>query len=89
MIIESIINMFISLFKSIFQHFNIPSLSDYDIDLSLISEFLNSSQSLINLFLPWSLVKFGLPILLVVLNIEHIYDFTMWVLRKIPMLGIE
>lgn len=89
MIVESIINIIFAVIRIPFSLLSIPSLSDYDVDLSLITEFLNSSKSLINLFLPWDLVRFGLPILIVVLNSEYIYNLIMWILRKIPMIGIE
>lgn len=89
MIVESIINVIFALIRIPFSLLSIPSLSDYDVDLSLINEFLNSSKSLINLFLPWDLVRFGLPILIVVLNSEYIYFLILWILRKIPMIGIE
>lgn len=89
MIVESIINVILAVIRIPFSLLSIPSLSDYDVDLSLITEFLNSSKSLINLFLPWDLVRFGLPILIVVLNSEYIYNLIMWILRKIPMIGIE
>lgn len=89
MILESILTAFSSLFKLLFNWLNIPSLDDYDVDLSLIDTFLNSGKSLINMFLPWDIVRFGLPILIIVLNAEYIYHFVMWILRKIPMLGID
>lgn len=89
MIVESIINVIFAAIRIPFSFLSIPSLSDYDVDLSLITEFLNSSKSLINLFLPWDLVRFGLPILIVVLNSEYIYFLIIWILRKIPMIGID
>lgn len=89
MILESILTAFSSLFKLLFNWLNIPSLDDYNVDLSLIDTFLNSGKSLINMFLPWDIVRFGLPILIIVLNAEYIYHFVMWILRKIPMLGID
>lgn len=89
MILETILNAFTAVFKLLFSWLNIPALSDYNVDLSLVDTFLESGKSLINMFFPWDLVRFGLPILMIVINAEQIYHFVMWVLRKIPMLGID
>lgn len=93
MIIEGILNALKKVIFALFSWLNLPNISDYgsgfEDALALISDMLESSQSLINLFLPWGIVKFGLPIIIVVMNFEHIYSFIMWVIRKIPMLGIK
>lgn len=89
MILEAILNAFAAVFKLLFNWLDIPSFSDYNVDLSLVDTFLESGKSLINMFFPWDLVRFGLPILIIVINAEQIYHFVMWVLRKIPMLGID
>ena len=41
------------------------------------------------LFVPLPLVKILLPLVVLVVNFEHIYAGVMWILRKIPVLGIE
>ena len=45
--------------------------------------------SLLGLFVDLNTVKIVLPIVLVLIEFEHIYDFVMWLLRKIPFLGIK
>ena len=40
-------------------------------------------------FLPMSYVMVLLPLVILVMNFEHVYHLIMWVLRKIPVLGIE
>ena len=45
--------------------------------------------SLIGFFVPLPLVKILLPLVVLVVNFEHIYAGVMWILRKIPVLGIE
>lgn len=93
MIIEGILNALKSVIFALFSWLDLPNMSDYgsgfDDAIDLLAQMIESSQSLINLFLPWDIVKFGLPIVIVVMNFEHIYHFIMWVVRKIPMLGIE
>lgn len=93
MIIESILNVFKSLIFKFTSWLDIPSLTDYvdgfNTAVSFVETILESSKSLINLFLPWDIVRFGLPILIVILNIENIYNFFMWLIKKIPMLNVK
>ena len=93
MILEGILNALKKVIFAIFSWIDLPNMSDYGTGFQdafdLIGDMLESSQGIINLFLPWSIVKFGLPIVIVVMNFEHVYNFVMWVVRKIPMLGIK
>ena len=93
MILEGILNALKKVIFALFSWIDLPNMADYgtgfDDAFALISDMLESSQGIINLFLPWNIVKFGLPIVIVVINFEHIYHFIMWVVRKIPMLGIK
>jgi len=89
-IIETILNAFKTLLKTLFSWINIPSAGEeFNNAMAYFSDMLEVGKSLIDLFIPWNLVRFGLPLLIVVVNFEHIYHFVMWILKKIPMLGIE
>ena len=93
MIVESILNMLKKVVFALFSWLDLPNMSDYgdgfDNALSLIFQILESTQSVIDLLLPWEIVVFSLPIVIVIDNFEHIYNFIMWVVRKIPMLNIK
>lgn len=93
MILEGILNALKKVIFALFSWIDLPNMADYGTGFQdafdLIGDMLESSQGIINLFLPWSIVKFGLPIVIVVMNFEHVYNFVMWVVRKIPMLGIK
>lgn len=93
MVVEGILNALKSVIFTLFSWIDLPNMSDYGTGFedafALIGDMLESSQCIINLFLPWNIVKFGLPIVIVVMNFEHIYNFVMWVIKKIPMLGIK
>lgn len=91
MIIESLLNAILSLFNSVFSVINIPSMPDgmENTVIEFLGQTLGYAGSLISLFLPWSQVKIFFPILIVILSSEEIYKLVMWVLRKIPMLGIS
>ncbi len=90
MFIETIFNAFKTLLQTLLGWINIPGAGEeFNNGVSYFTTMMETAQSLIDLFIPWSLVKFGLPLLVVVVNFERIYNFIMWILRKIPMLGID
>lgn len=91
MIIESLLNAIFSVFDSMLSGINIPGLPDgmYEQIVSFFSETFERASCLIGLILPWSYVRTFFPILIVILASEEIYKLVMWVLRKIPMLGIS
>lgn len=91
MIIETLLNAIFSIFEKVFSVVNIPGMPDGMSEqvVSFFSDTLNYAGSLISLFVPWSQVKVFFPILIVILSSEEIYKLVMWVLKKIPMLGIS
>ena len=91
MIIESLLNAIFSVFETLFSSINIPGMPEgmFEQVVSFFNNTLNYAGSLISLFIPWSQVKIFFPILIVILSSEEIYKLVMWVLRKIPMLGIS
>lgn len=91
MIIESLLNAIFAVFEKVFAVINIPGMPDgmENTVVEFLRSALNYAGSLISLFLPWSQVKVFFPILIVILSSEEIYKLVMWVLRKIPMLGIS
>ena len=91
MIIESLLNAIFSVFETLFSSINIPGMPDGMSEqvVGFFDDVLNYAGSLISLFVPWSQVKIFFPILIVILSSEEIYKLVMWVLRKIPMLGIS
>ena len=90
MIVEGIINILVKLIKLLFGWINMPTVSqDFYDAFSVIDKMLDNAQSLVDFFLPWDCVIIGLPLVIAVINFEHIYNFVMWILKKIPMLGIE
>lgn len=57
--------------------------------LNSFFDLIFDNMSLLGFFLPLTTVKILIPLMLVVINFEHIYAFIMWVIRKIPVLGIK
>ena len=90
MIIKALFELFYGLITIVFGWINLPNLPDNI--LSIIDELVDvllGAVSLLSIFLDFSVLKILLPVLLIVINFEHIYKLTMYILRKIPFLGIK
>lgn len=60
--------------------------------VNVLNEFFGlifDNVFLLSFFVRISTIKIAIPILIVVMNFEHVYRFIMWILRKIPALNIK
>lgn len=90
MIFENIMNSIFNLFSSLISGINIPPLPpDVDEFMSDCLEYMQNGIYILNNYmnLEYILVLFG--IILVIDVAIHVYHFVMWILKKIPMLGIS
>lgn len=90
MIVESVLNMLVSMIKTVFGWINLPQLPDSVISvIDQLFDTLSGAMGLLSVFLDIDMLKILLPILLVVINFDEAYKLTMFILRKIPFLGIK
>lgn len=90
MIIEAILNLFKTLLFACFSWISIPS---FPVELTNnINSFLDlifNNLTLLGFFIRPITLQISIPILIILLNFDNLYKLTMWILRKIPMLGIK
>lgn len=91
MIIEGLMNLICKLITTLLSVINIPDISASDKQslFDFVNTILDSANSLIDLFLPYTLSK---ALLLIVIAIElavDVYKIVMWVIRKIPVAGMS
>lgn len=71
----------------------LPDIPNFDSGvLNSLNGFINlifDNLDLLGFFIDIELVGALIPWLIIVLNFEHIYDFTVWIIRKIPILNIS
>ncbi len=90
MIIESLLNLFASALKLIFGWITLPSVpGQIDAIIEQFFTYMRSGIGFLYLFFDMDLVKLLLPLLLAVINFDKVYKLVMFVIRKIPFLGIE
>ena len=90
MIVEALLNLVLNLLKLVFGWINLPGMPDSVMPvIDKLFEALEGAVGLFGIFVDLNMVKILLPVLLIVVNFEHVWKFTMFILRKIPFLGIE
>lgn len=50
---------------------------------------MDDGLHIVAFFMPAGLVKVAIPVAILIINMEHIWDGIMWVLKKLPFVGIE
>ena len=90
MIVEALLNLVLNLLKLVFGWIKLPGMPDSVMAvIDKLFEALEGAVGLFGIFVDLNMVKILLPVLLIVVNFEHVWKFTMFILRKIPFLGIE
>lgn len=91
MLVEAFFNGAISILNGILDLLDV--LPDFPVDLisSMNSFFalIFDNLSLLGFFVRLDTVKILIPLMIVVINFEDVYAFVMWILRKIPFIGVE
>ena len=87
MIIKAILDLILGLLKLVFGL--LPSIPDFPdtIMTSLDNVFTTifNNLDLLGLFVNIDTIKVLVPLVIIVVNFEHIYHFTMWIIKKIPL----
>ncbi len=89
LIIETLLNLVFKIFSAVIEPLDIEPAPDELINaMDSFIGYLANGAELINIFLP---IKLGpyFVVFFVIFAFSHLYPFIMWILRKIPFLGIE
>lgn len=91
MIISSLLNLVYKIFNVLFSPINIPSFDEESVNAvnDFLSTIFEDSETIIGLFIPWTVVNVLIPIVIAVVVAVPLYHFVMWILKKIPFLGVN
>ena len=90
MIIEGILNVLKVLLFTVFGWINLPAVPDNITNgIDSFFDLIFNNLTLLGFFIRPITLSISIPVLLIILNFERIYHLTMWILKKIPMLGIK
>lgn len=91
MIIKLLLNLLKGLLDLILNLFDVlPSLPDGVIEsINNYVTLIIQNSKVVSFFIPVEFCLTLVAIVLVIENFHYIYKFTLWLLRKIPFVGIE
>ena len=52
-------------------------------------EYVQAGTGILTFFVPFNVIRPAIDVFLAVWAIEHGYELVLWVLRKVPLLGIK
>lgn len=90
MIIKLLFELIIGLLEIVFSWVSFPPMPEavtnaFDVVLNAIS----NAMGFVWLVVPRELVLVVIPVILVVENFDKLYSIVMWILKKIPFLGMK
>lgn len=90
MLVESLVSMLINVFDKLTSAIDIPALpASVDDMLWEVWDYLYSGAVILMNYTHWDYLRILFGIVLAIEAAFTIYKLVMWILRKIPMLGIS
>lgn len=90
MILEAILNLLKNLLFIVFGWIDLPAFPEGLVNsINSFLDLIFNNLNLLGFFIRPTTLTLSIPILIILLNFEKLYKLTIWVLRKIPMLGIK
>ena len=86
MIIENLLNLFMVFIDFVFAF--LPNLPSFDISiLETLTKYINlifDNLGLLGFFIHIKTIKLLAPLVILAINFERIYHFSIWLVRKLP-----
>lgn len=89
MIVEKFANLFASIFFKLFSNLYIPQLDALDDFQQMIDDLMSYGKNWLLFFVPAKTLQAALIITIAMVAIKYGYYLIMWILKKIPVAGIN
>lgn len=91
MIIQWFAEMFFKIITSLLNWVNLPHLDSNVLDTLLyyLDRIVGSGISMFCFFVPQNIYRICFPLVMIVTAFKYGYFFVMWILKKIPMAGVQ
>jgi len=91
MIVQGIMELVMVLLTNVLSFISIPAFPQQftsAIDM-VLNDFLFQNLGLIGFFVRWNTILVAVPLVIVIVNLDKMYALVIWILRKIPILGMN
>jgi hypothetical protein len=90
MIVKGLLELVFGLLQIVFAPINLPDLPEGIANvLDELIDVLAGAVGLFGIFVDLTVVRWLIPVVLIIVNFDKIWNVIMFILRKIPFLGIE
>lgn len=90
MIVEAVLDLISGLIKTLFGWIDLPDLpSAIETIIDQTFTYIESGFGIVAIFVDFNVVKILLPLVVIIVNFDRAYHLVLFVLRKIPFLGIK
>ena len=90
MILKMVLGLMQSILSFILGLLPLPDVPAWLVELTeTILQYMKTGMGIVLFFVPQAVVQGALDLVILVWTVVHTYKLVLWVLRKIPMLGIE
>lgn len=90
MIIKGIFNLVYTLLSIVLAPFSLPQLPEgIQTIFDEIVGYLTGAVGLLCVFVRPTTLQLLIPAVIIVINAEHIWNGILWILKKLPFVGIE
>lgn len=90
MILKMVLGLMQSILSFVLGLLPLPDVPAWLVELTeTILQYMKTGMGIVLFFVPQAVVQGALDLVIVVWTVVHTYKLVLWVLRKIPMLGIE
>lgn len=90
MILKMVLGLMQSILSFVLGLLPLPDVPAWLVELTeIILGYMKTGMGIVLFFVPQAVVQVALDLVILIWTVVHTYKLVMWVLRKIPMLGIE
>lgn len=90
MIVQSLLSFVQSMYQNMFGWLNLPDMPAKVVDtVDWFLDLLFDNIGILGFFVRWNTVVALVPIAIVIINLDKVYDLIIWVVNKLPFLGID
>lgn len=90
MIVKGLFELVYTLLSVILAPFSLPALpAGIQSIFNEVLDYITGSVGLLYVFVRPTTLKLLIPAVILVINAKHIWDGILWIVRKIPFLGME
>lgn len=90
MIIQGLLELIFGLLKIVFSPIHVEPLPEgVQSVVDALVDAISSGIGIIGIFVDLDVLSWLIPVVIVIVNFERIWNLIMFILRKIPFIGIE